>query len=221
MAEQKDLMEVESTGVGIVVRTETSAVGELVPSSPFSGGAEEFDMGQRMAKALASADNLPQGYKGNIPNVLVAIELASRMNVSPIAIMQNMDLIHGRPSLRASFKIGRVNASGRFSAVRYEWRGEPNTPAWGCRAVATELATGETLQGPWVTWETVEREGWTKKAGSKWLSFPEKMFMYRAGSWWVDVLAPELALGMMTRDEVIDAHFTPTSSEARFRERGL
>jgi hypothetical protein len=47
-------------------------------------------------------------------------------------------------------------------------------------------------------------EGWTKKNGSKWLTMPEQMFMYRAGAFWSRVYAPELSLGMSTAEEIID-----------------
>lgn len=33
---------------------------------------------------------------------------------------------------------------------------------------------------------------------------PQKMLMYRAGAWWVDVYAPEIAMGFRTTEEELD-----------------
>jgi hypothetical protein len=49
-----------------------------------------------------------------------------------------------------------------------------------------------------------EGEGWTKKAGSKWLTMPDLMFTYRAGAFFARVYAPDITLGMMTSEEAAD-----------------
>jgi len=41
--------------------------------------SSNFENAQRMAKALASSSMVPEAYRGNLPNVLIAIELASRI----------------------------------------------------------------------------------------------------------------------------------------------
>jgi hypothetical protein len=63
-----------------------------------------------MAKGLASSSLVPEAYRNNIPNVLIAMELASRVGASVFAVMQNLDIIHGRPGWRATFIIATINA---------------------------------------------------------------------------------------------------------------
>lgn len=169
-----------------------------------SGGSEAFEVAQRMSKALSSSSIVPQDYRGNIANVMVAMEYANRLGASVLAVMQNLDVIHGRPSLRATFLIGTVNASGRFSPIRYRWQGEEGTNSWGCRAVANDRESGEECIGPLITIQTAKDEGWFQKKGSKWQTLPELMLMYRAGSWWTRVYAPDLSLGLHTTDEAED-----------------
>ena len=115
-----------------------------------------------------------------------------------------MDVIHGRPGLRAKFLIATVNASGRFSPIRYRWQGKPGSDDWGCQAYATDLKSKTSCDGPWITMALVKGEGWISKAGSKWKTMPEKMFMYRAGAWWTDLYCPEFGMGMGTAEEAID-----------------
>ena len=119
-------------------------------------------------------------------------------------VMQNLYIVHGRPGWSSQFLISTFNASGRFSALRYEWVGERGTDDWGCRAWAIELATGEKLVGSTVTIGLAKKEGWYNKQGSKWQTMPEQMLMYRAASWFVRAYAPEIAMGLHTVEEMRD-----------------
>lgn len=170
---------------------------------------DNFVAAQRMANVLAASSMVPKEFQGNVANCVIALELASRLRASPFMVMQNLDVIHGRPSLRATFLIATVNTCGRFTPLTFEWRGKQGEKDWGCRALATDKATGQTLEGAWITWAMVEREGWAGKNGSKWQSLPQQMFMYRAGSFWARVYAPETMMGMQTSEEtreiVVDA----------------
>lgn len=172
---------------------------------PFSSVAA-FEAAQRMAKALASSSLVPAAYQGdkNIPNVLIAMEMASRIGASIFMVMQNLDVIHGTPGWRGKFLIATVNTCGRFTPLQFEWRSSKGKGDWGCRAVATEIKTGKVLQGSWIDWDMVTAEGWSSKNGSKWKTMAEQMFMYRAGAFWSRAYAPEIALGMSTAEELED-----------------
>ena len=174
-------------------------------TSPFSGD-NAFTGAQRMAKALASSELMPQAYRNNIPNTLIAMELAHRTGASVMMVAQNLDIIHGRPSWRAQFLIATVNACGRFTPLRFRFQGEEGKPDWGCRAVARERETNEECIGPLITLKMAADEGWPKKNGSKWLTMPELMLTYRAAAFWARTNAPELSLGIQTTEEVIDMH---------------
>lgn len=179
--------------------------------APIAAFASEsnFKTAQRMANALANSSLVPESYRGNVANCLIAMEIASRVNASVFAVMQNLDIIHGNPSWRAKFLIATVNACGRFTALRWRWQGVEGTDTWGCRAVAKELATGEECLGPLVTWKLVKDEGWASKKGSKWMTMPELMFYYRSAAFWTRIFAPELSLGMTTAEEAQDIHALP------------
>lgn len=163
-----------------------------------------FVAAQRIAKALASSSLVPEAYRNNVPNVMIAMELATRIGASVVAVMQNLDIIHGRPSWRATFIIATINASNRFTPLRFRWEGKPGTPNWGCRAVAKDRESGEECVGALITLALATSEGWTTKNGSKWKTMPEQMLMYRSASFWGRVYAPEKMLGMNTTDELDD-----------------
>ena len=172
-------------------------------SSVFSG-IQQFEDAQRIAKALASSTLIPPQFQGQqgFANCLVALEIANRMRMSPFQVMQNLHIIHGRPSWSSQFIIGLINGCGRFSPLRYEISGKGDTLA--CTAVATEIATGEELRGPEVTMAMAKREGWATKSGSKWATMPELMIRYRAAAFWGRLFIPELLVGIHTQEEVMD-----------------
>jgi hypothetical protein len=122
--------------------------------------------------------------------------------------MQNLDIIHGRPGWRATFIIATINASNRFTPLRFRWEGKAGTDTWGCRAVAKDRESGEECIGALITLATAKAEGWSAKNGSKWKTIPEQMLMYRAASFWGRVYAPEKMLGMSTGDELEDVFNT-------------
>jgi len=165
---------------------------------------DEFELSLRQAKVYAAADLVPPQYRDNIPNCLIALNMARRIGTDPLQTMQSLYIVQGKPGWSGQFLIATFNQCGKFSAIRYQWRGEAGSKDWGCRAYATEKATGDSIEGPWVTWKMVEAEGWNKKAGSKWLTMPEIMFSYRAAAFLIRTHAPEIAMGLATVEEIRD-----------------
>ena len=163
-----------------------------------------FEDGQRIAKGLCSSDLVPQAYKNNIPNTMIALEMATRIGVSPFMVMQNLDIIQGKPSWRSSFIIAALNSCGRFKPLKFEFVGnDVKSDEYGCRAY-TEDFDGNRITGPLVTWLMVKSEGWLSKTGSKWKTMPELMFQYRAASFFGRLYAPDILNGMQSVEEVKD-----------------
>ena len=173
------------------------------------GNVRDFETAQRIAKALAHSTIVPKQYQQNEPNCLIALEVSSRLNFSPLSVMQNMYIVHGRPAFEAKFVIATINSCGRFTPLRFRFDGEGTE--YGCRAVCTDIATGEDLSGTKITRRMVDAEGWS--SNSKWKSMEEQMFKYRAASFWQREFAPELTMGMMSREEVEDINVIDTPSE--------
>lgn len=174
---------------------------ELTTTEPLTGqvfAPAQFEHAQRIAKVLSSSDLVPTTYKNNVANTLVALEMANRMGASPLMVMQNLHIIHGRPSWGSSFIIASLNSCGRFSTLRFV--GDSNK----CKAVATDKQTGEVLEGPTVSLEMAKAEGWLTKTGSKWITMPELMLKYRAAAFFGRLYAPEVLMGMQTSEEVMD-----------------
>ena len=186
-----------------------------------------FENAQRMAKALAVSTFVPKDYQGKVENVLVALEVAHRTGSSVLAVMQSLHVIHGKPGWSAQYIIASINGSGRFGRLRFRmsepvereieyeyWTGDrPNRTKRTekikvrdrqCVAYASDIETGEIVEGPPCSIEMAVREGWFTKSDSKWKSMPELMLQYRAATFFGRLHVPDLLLGMQTDDELRD-----------------
>ena len=167
------------------------------------GSSDNFMMATQMAKAFAQSTIVPKEYQGNFANGLVAIEMAVRMQTSPLMVMQGLDVIQGRPAWRAQFLIGMVNASGRYDMeLQFDEVKDGKGKPFGCTCWTEK--DGRKIVGPEVTMDMAQEEGWTTKNGSKWKTMPQIMLRYRAASFFVSMNCPELKFGLYTKEEVME-----------------
>lgn len=191
------------TSSDLVYQENTSEVITTKSSSSIfnpANGTSHFELAQRMAKALAATDLVPATYKGNVANCMIALELANRIGVSPLMVMQNLYPINGRPTWSSQFVIAAINTCGRFSTLKFTFNAEKTS----CYAYATEKLTGEVLRGTTISLDMAESEGWVQKKGSKWATMPELMLTYRAAAFFGRVYCPEILNGMHTDNEIED-----------------
>jgi hypothetical protein len=96
-----------------------------------------FDLACRIAKAYATSDAVPAAFRSftvkknkdfsetivenpaAIGNCLVAIEVSASVGLSITSVMQNADVIEGKLRWSSKFQIAAVNASRRFSPLRF------------------------------------------------------------------------------------------------------
>ncbi|HDR9029925.1 TPA: hypothetical protein QDB14_004147 [Burkholderia vietnamiensis] len=233
-----------------------------------------FMLANRIAKAYASSDAVPAQFRSHnlkkvgreehwvenpsaIGNCLVAIEVARAVRMSITAVMQNADMIEGKLRWSGKFVIAAINASGRFTPLRFQmvnrgrikatykektgWDNEARKPifterevevddveciAWALpKGVPEPRVTSDDLrrfpgrmldlykslgmpviESAPVTMKMVVEEGWYGKAGSKWQTeMRALMFQYRAGSFFGNIHAPDIVMGMgRTTEEEVD-----------------
>lgn len=178
-----------------------------------------FKLAYKLAEVFSASDAVPamfrqhnlkrSGYGENaqetwvenpsaIGNCLVAIETARAVGMSITAVMQHANIIEGKLSWSAQFVIAAINASGRFTPLRfdiksrgkavvaYKEKGRWNQQARRydmvdktievedlvCVAWAYTLENGkptkERIESPPVSIRMAVEEGWYTKPGSKW-----------------------------------------------------
>lgn len=110
------------------------------------------------AKALAGAGLLPSAYRDKPANVLVAIETGTMLGIAPMAAIQNVHVIEGKPTFSAGLMAALVRRAGH--TVRITGDNDKATativraddPGFEFRAewtVARAKQAGLTGKGPW------------------------------------------------------------------------
>lgn len=90
--------------------------------TPVGQTVKQFEVMQRMAKMYTESTIIPDAYKGNIGNCVIALDMATRMGANPLMVMQNLYVVNGNPSWSSKFLIATINMSGKYSALRYRKR---------------------------------------------------------------------------------------------------
>lgn len=200
---------------------------------------DQFAVMQRICTMFANSELVPERYRVSdknpkekaIANCMIAVETAQRIGASPLLVMQNLDIIQGKPGWSSKFLIATVNTSGRYSTmkyrftnlgkvgkievVEYKWENRQKVAVKTvfdgsaidnveCVAYTVEKGTEEVLESSEVSVKLAIQEGWYTKAGSKWPTMTKKMLKYRAASFWTNEYAPELSMGMKTAEEIGD-----------------
>jgi len=177
-----------------------------------------FEQAQRVAKMFADSTMVPNHFRNNIGNCMIALNYASRIEADPFMVFQSLYEVHGRPGIEGKLVEAIINASNKYSEpLQYEWLDPEDKivarhivlnhkefKAFGCQAFSIDAKSGKRVDGPKITWELVKAEGWYDKQGSKWQTMAEMMFYYRAASWFGNKNCPELKLGMHTVEELED-----------------
>jgi hypothetical protein len=178
---------------------------ELAKTNEYTEGVSIFTNAKlfgeigTIAKVLAESSVIPIEYQKNIPNVLIALEMAIRLKTSPVQVMQNLYVVNGRPSWSSPYIAGVINASGRYKhELKFELSGKGESLA--CYAWTT-TKDGDRLEGPIITWEMANAEGWTTRNGSKWKTMPEVMIRYRAASFFGRLYCNDLIMGIYAEEE--------------------
>lgn len=161
-----------------------------------------FEHAQRVSKMLTQSTMVPEHFRDNIGNCVIALNYAHRAGIDPFMAMQKMYVIHGKPAVETQLQIALFNKGGRFSPLKYRITGEGDKKQ--CIAVATDLETKESVEGPPVSIEMAKAEGWYDKKGSKWKTLPDLMLRYRAAAFFIRLYAPETTLGLHTPEELQD-----------------
>lgn len=175
----------------------------ITPSVGLIGGQGIFNLATlerytQLATLLAQSTVIPQQFQGSPANILVALDVADRANVSPLMVMQNLFFVDGQPCFTGKYCVAAINR--KYKDVNYAFSGDDD--AYGCCVVA--IHNDKELRGSTITVGLAKVEGWWDKPGSKWATMTDQMLRYRAASFFAKAFAPEVLMGMLTIEEVLD-----------------
>ena len=183
---------------------------ELAPVTVWTD-KKQFDQLFRVANMLSQTSIIPATYQGKPYDCFVALEMATRMGVSPLVVMQNMYVVKGKPAWAGQACTMFINSCGKFAGVKHVYTGEKGTDSRGCYVTATRISDGVQVNGVEVTIAMAKAEGWT--SNTKWRNMPELMLAYRASAFFARVHCPEALMGVLLVDEIYDTETSRNSKK--------
>ena len=66
---------------------------------------QKFEMIQRKAMLLSKSELIPKQFQGKVADCVIAMDMAERTSSNPLAVLQNLHVIHGKPSWSSQFII--------------------------------------------------------------------------------------------------------------------
>ncbi|HBB71847.1 MAG TPA: hypothetical protein DCZ71_04495 [Ruminococcus sp.] len=176
-------------------------------AKPSGGFIESFRESYKLASVFAKSSLVPQQYQGKTEDCAIAVDMAERMGVTPLMVMQNLYVVKGKPSWSGQACMSFIKA--KYGDAEPIYTGQRGTDTRGCFVRVTK-PDGEVIEGAEVTIGMAKAEGWYSKKDkygketSKWQTMPELMLAYRAAAFFARVYCPEILMGVQVEGEVED-----------------
>lgn len=167
----------------------------------------------KLAGMMSRSRLVPEAYRNDTDTCFVACEMANRMNVSPLVVMQNLYVVQGKPAWSGQSCISLINGTKLFTPLDFIYVGTKGQSDYGCFVQTTRRSDGKVVTGTLVDMALAKAEGWLDKKGSKWLTMPDQMLAYRAAAFFARIHCPHALMGLQTVEEVQDIKGYDTEAE--------
>lgn len=167
-----------------------------------------------LSKLIANSELAPKDFKGKPANVLIAMQMGAEVGLAPMAALQNIAVINGRPSIWGDAALGIVMVH-----PEYEWHKETLTGE-----NLTMLATftiKRVGQEPYTTQFSVAdaQKGKLWGKDGPWQTYPKRMLQMRARGFGIRDKFPDALRGLNIAEEAMDIPADTSPAKAR-REEG-
>jgi hypothetical protein len=196
------------------------------------GPIHSLDEAYRLSQALAMAGLMPTALRGKPSDVLAIILYGQDLGLSPMQAIQGIYVVDGRPSLSAQLWLAKVRGAGHRAGIPCaqcgrmpddhrdvmdpERKGHAYAPDHDSSHATVRIVRRDTGEQHQVTYDIEQavqagrvqlRDGkpYARSANGKplnWETNPKAMVLARAVSECCRFIAPEIALGFYSQDEV-------------------
>lgn len=182
------------------------AGGGARPPVRFGFTPKTIDEAWRLSQMIANSALAPKDYAGKPENVIVAMQMGAEVGLAPMAAIQNIAVINGRPSVWGDAALALVQASGLL-----EWIDEKVTPE-GAICRAKRKGWPEVIERTF-SLADAKVAGLAGKQGP-WTQYPKRMMQMRARSWVLRDGFADAMRGLLVAEEVRDIELTPVAGES-------
>lgn len=153
----------------------------------------------RFAQYVAASGFAPKGMD-RPESIVVAIQMGQELGMSPMASLQNIAVINGRPSVWGDAVKAIVLASGQCVGFTETFEGDGDKLTAVCEI---ERRWYETVRRTFSVADAKAAELWSK--AGPWKQYPKRMLQMRARSWACRDAFPDALRGLLTVEEAQEA----------------
>ena len=153
----------------------------------------------RFAKAVCLSGLAPKGYD-RPESVLVAVQMGAEVGLPPMAALQNIAVINGRPTLYGDAVPGIC--STLVESYKDEMIGAIGSDDYACRVTLVRKGRSEPIVRTFSIADA-KKAGLWGKAGP-WTQYPSRMLLMRARTYAYRDSFPDKMRGLLTAEEAVD-----------------
>jgi len=201
-----------------VIETPKSVTTPAQIKTPINFGAQGVKLASledafRFANAIVASGFAPRGME-KPEAVLVAIQLGAELGITPMAALQNIAVINGRPAIYGDAALALVRASGLLASFSEMEVGESGKDSFGV-CVAAARTDGSKGSETFTIGDAKVAKLWGK--AGPWTDYPRRMLKFRARGFVLRDVFGDVLKGLRTAEEVRDypeeRNITPLSEK--------
>jgi len=167
----------------------------------------------RFANAIVASGFAPRGME-KPEAVLVAIQLGAELGLTPMAALQQIAVINGRPAIFGDAPLALVRASGLLESFYEEEVGEAGKDSFGVRVTAARRDGSKGCE-TFTIGDAKAAKLWGK--AGPWTEHPRRMLKFRARGFVLRDVFGDVLKGLRTTEDVRDypeeRNITPLSEK--------
>lgn len=184
----------EETQAQVPVKTEMKSGGAVAAFVP-----QNFEEAWRIASTVVKAGMAPKGLE-SAEKVMVCIMHGQEVGFTPMASLQSIAVINGRPTIWGDGALGLVQGSGKMESIREYTEGDGDARIAYCEVKRRGDAHPKT--GKFSVVDAKKAGLWGK--GGPWTQYPDRMLKMRARSWALRDGFSDVLKGLGVAEEVQD-----------------
>ena len=155
---------------------------------------------KEFAKDLASSELVPQAYRNKPTDIVVAIQWGYELGLQPLAALQSISVINGKPSVWGDALISLVHRHPQFAGIEETHDDNSATCVVKREVKGNVIETTQTF-----TMEMAKKAGLLSKSHKgPWHSYPQRMLQMRARGFALRDSFADALNGVISREEAID-----------------
>jgi hypothetical protein len=171
-------------------------------TNPKSLAPTNMQEAMEFSEIIANSSFAPKGFQGRPGDVLIAIQMGMEVGLPPMAALQNIAVINGRPSIWGAAALAVVKAHPDCKGVIETYDADTRT------AVCLIKRRNQPDVERSFSWEDACQAGYDKKSGP-WQTHPKRMLQMRARGFAMNDQFPDALKGLCVREESEDIPAEP------------